>query len=173
MRFREFIFFFFICATQTVTAGGPISFSPKLPPAWVVQIDQKLPRQKGITGHMVALANTNQPMSVVVSLARLPKAELDKGFEQNARNHFGGVIEGANPDGKGKIRDQKFELKKHDGKQVAEASCRISFLDQDVYFRGNCWFSEKQMISWDAFSKGAPPQDEALKPVTDSIKIAD
>ncbi len=173
VSFKTSLLFLVFCAAQLVNAGGPISFSPTLPLEWIVRVDQKLPPRKGITGHMVALANSNQPVSVVVSLTRLPQAEFDKGFKQNARNHFGGVIEGANPDGKGKIQNEKFELKKVDGKQIAEVSCRILFSDKEVYFRGNCWLSEKRLISWNAFSQGAPLDDKTLKPVSGSIQVAD
>jgi len=152
----------------------PITFSAPLPAGWFVKKDQEMPADAGVKGHMLIVQNTNRSSIIIVGLLEFTPADQKKGFEQNARNHFAGFIDGFNPDRKGKVENAKFELKKIDNRDTAEATGRIVTAETTFYFHGRCWLSNQRLISWDAVRLGSAIDDDPdVAAIAKSLHVAD
>lgn len=174
MRTLLFIVFAIACSVQIIVAGDPIAFSPTLTSSWVVRTNRAIPEQGGISGHIVVIQNTNQTKSITAMLMRYREAKSQGTLEQEARNHFGGFIQGVNGEREGTITRQRFAVKKAKGREFAEATCQINSSSGCLYFYGNCWFSTNGLISWAAMGEGTPVVgDKEILAIGRSIQTGD
>jgi len=163
--------FFVASSVATLFAGSPISFSPQLPAPWIVHAEKDL-LEKNPHGHVVALVNTNEPLSMTISLMQPSKADAGKDFEQRDRTWCAGFIDGTR--GNDKLTQSKLTFKTIGGQKIAETTFTISSKDGIIHGLGRCWLSKDRTVGWSALGMGVPVENQKqILDIAASIKIDD